>query len=237
MWFITYYLLGLILIPGLIYAIVTQNKVQSTFKTYSKVNASSGLTAHEACKRILNQAGIFDVEIKRVSGNLTDHYNPQDKTLALSDSVYNSTSIAALGVAAHEAGHAIQHAQGYAYLKLRNGIARVSNIMSNLLLPLVIIGLILSALAYTQIGNAFVIGGCVFFGMSVLFSLVTLPVEFNASKRALANLTSSCTLDTTEVKGAKAVLNAAAQTYVAALVVSVLSFLRFILAFLITRNE
>ena len=237
MWLITYYLLGIIILPGIIYAIIAQNKVQSTFKAYSKVNASNGMTAKDACQRILQQAGITDVKIQPIQGNLTDNYNPTDKTLNLSDSVYNSSSIAAIGVAAHEAGHAIQHAQGYKMMKVRTALIHVSNFASGMLLPLIIIGVILSALAYTALGNIFIIIGCVTFGLSVLISLVTLPVEFDASKRALANLTSSCTLDTTEVKGAKAVLNAAAQTYVAALVVSVLSFLRFILAFLITRNE
>ena len=237
MWMITYYLLGIILLPGIIYATITQTRVQKTFNTFSKVHASTGLTAREACTRILNQAGIYDVQIKRVAGNLTDHYNPTDKTLALSDNVYDSTSIAALGVAAHEAGHAIQHAQGYKFLKVRSALAHISNFMSGMLLPLIIIGIILSALAYTSIGSYFVIGGCVFFGISVLFSLVTLPVEFDASKRALANLTASCTLDDTEVKGAKQVLSAAAQTYVAALVVSILSLLRFVLSFIIARQE
>lgn len=237
MWLITYYLLGIIILPGIIYAIVAQNKVQRTFKTYSKVVASNGMTAKDACQRILQQAGITDVSIQHISGDLTDNYNPTNKTLNLSDSVYNSSSIAAIGVAAHEAGHAIQHAQGYKMMRVRTGLIRISNFCSNMLLPLIIIGVILSALAYTQMGNIFIIIGCVTFGLSVLVSLVTLPVEFDASKRALACLTSSCTLDGTEVKGAKAVLGAAAQTYVASLVVSVLSFLRFILAFLITRNE
>lgn len=237
MWFITYYLLGIILIPGIIYAIVTQNKVQSTFKTFSEINSETGLTAKEACERILQQKGITDVSVVKTSGHLTDNYNPTNKTLSLSDSVYNSTSIASIGVAAHEAGHAIQHAEGYKFLKLRSGLIRVSNFMSNMLLPLIIIGIILSALAYTSIGSIFVIGGCVFFGVSVIISLVTLPVEFNASKRALACLTSSCVLSETETKGARQVLSAAAQTYVASLVVSILSFLRFILSILLTREE
>lgn len=237
MWFITYYLLGIILLPGIIYAIVTQNKVQSTFKTFSKVPAETGLTARDACEKILAQSGITDVEIVKISGNLTDNYNPTNKTLSLSDSVYNSTSIAAIGVAAHEAGHAIQHAQGYKFMKIRSGLITVSNIMSNMLLPLIIIGIILSALSYTSVGNIFVIGGCAFFGLSVIISLVTLPVEFDASKRALANLSASGVLLPNEVKGAKQVLSAAAQTYVASLIVSVLSFLRFLFAFLLIREE
>ena len=236
-WYLTYYLLGLILIPGIIYSIVVQTKVQSTFREFSEVPSNSNITAKEACEQILRKSGITDVQIKQTPGNLTDHYNPSKKTLNLSDSVYNSTSIAAIGVAAHEAGHAIQHAKGYGFLKLRSGLATISNIFSYMLWPLIIIGIILSALAYTSIGSAFVIGGCVFFGLSVLFSLVTLPVEFNASKRALAVLTDFNILDKTETAGAKRVLSAAAQTYVASLVVSVLSLIRFLLSILITREQ
>lgn len=234
--FITYILLGVILIPGIIYAVSTQAKVQNTFKVYSDVASSKGLTARDACQKILQNAGIYDVKIQQIAGNLTDNYNPTNKTLSLSTSVCNSTSIAALGVAAHEAGHAIQHAQGYSYLKLRNGLAVISNVMSNMMLPLMIVAIILSALSYTSAGSIFAIIGCAFFGFSVIFSLVTLPVEFNASNRALENLVACGALDNTEVKGAKQVLSAAAQTYVASLVISILSFLRFLLAVLISRE-
>ena len=237
MWYIVYYLLGIILLPGIIYSLIVQNKVNKAFKTYSKVNSSKGITTKEACETILRHAGVSGVKIQPIAGNLTDNYNTANKTLSLSEGVYNSTSIAALGVAAHEVGHAIQDAQGYGFLRLRKGLAVLSNVMSSMLWPLIIIGLVLSALAYTDIGSYFVIGGCIFFGLSVLVSLVTLPVEFDASKRALNALVSSNRLDSTEVKGAKIVLNAAAQTYVAGLVVSILGFLRFILSILIMRNQ
>lgn len=235
--YLMYYLMGLILLPGIIYSCIVQSKVKSAFNTYSKVQSSKGLTARDACERILRQAGITDVKIQQIAGELTDNYNTKNKTLSLSESVYNSTSISALGVAAHEAGHAIQHATGYAPLKIRHAVGTLSNICSKMLLPLLLVGIIFSAMSYFTWGNIFLWGGVGFFGLSVIFSLVTLPVEFDASKRALANLVDSGALDTTEVRGAKVVLNAAAQTYVAALVVSVLSLLRFVLAVLITRNN
>ncbi|MDD4408710.1 MAG: zinc metallopeptidase [Clostridia bacterium] len=239
MFYFTYILMGIILLPGIIYAVVVQSRVSNAFKTYSKVPSVKGITAQDACKMLLQNAGITDVEIVRIKGYLTDHYNPKTKTLGLSEGVYNSTSISALGIAAHEAGHAIQHAENYAPLKTRNVLGTLSNICSNMLWPLVIIGILLSAFSSsgTSLGDIFLWGGVIFFGISVIFSIATLPVEFNASKRALANLTDGGILDTTEVKGAKVVLSAAAQTYVAALVVSILSFLRFILAIFIIRND
>lgn len=236
-WYITYIILGVILLPGLIYAGVVQARVQTAFKTYARVHASTGITAEMACKRVLQQAGVYDVQIRKIAGELTDNYNPTNKTLSLSQSVYGSSSISALGVACHEAGHAIQHAEGYKYLRLRSGLATLSAIGNKLLLPLIIVGLVLMVLSYTSFGGIFVIGGCVIFGFSVIFSLVTLPVEFNASKRALAALQSACVLDGTEVKGAKVVLDAAAKTYVAGLIVSVLGFLRFILSIWLTSRE
>ncbi|MDD4815990.1 MAG: zinc metallopeptidase [Clostridia bacterium] len=236
MFYLTYYIMGILVLPGLIYAIIVQAKVHNAFNTYKTVHSSKGYTAKDACKIILTRAGITDVEIKAISGNLTDNYNPKTKTLSLSESVYNSTSISALGVAAHEAGHAIQHADGYAFLKIRSSLVVVSNICSTLLWPLIIIGMIFSFGAYTSLGDVFLWAGVIFFGVSVVLSLVTLPVEFNASSRALTCLVDSGALDTTEVKGAKVVLNAAAQTYVASLVVSILYFIRFIASILIYRE-
>lgn len=235
--FLTYYLMGVILIPGIIYAIVVQTRVLNAFNTYKKVLSSKGITAQDACKKLLLNAGVTDVTISRISGEMTDNYNPRTKVLSLSDSVYNSTSISALGVAAHEAGHAIQHAENYAPLKMRNALATLSGVFSKLLWPLIIIGIILSAFSYLVVGEVFLWAGVIFFGVSVIFSLITLPVEFNASKRALVNLVEGGVLDTTEVKGAKVVLNAAAQTYVAALVISILNLLRFLLAIFASRSE
>lgn len=237
MFYLTYILMGVILIPGIIYAIVVQTRVSNAFKTYNKVLSSKGITAQEACKKLLLNAGITDVTITRISGEMTDNYNPRTKVLSLSDSVYNSTSISALGVAAHEAGHAIQHAENYAPLKTRNVLATISGVCSKLLWPLIIVGIVLSAFSYLIAGEIFLWAGVIFFGLSVIFSLVTLPVEFNASKRALTNLVDGGVLDTTEVKGAKVVLDAAAQTYVAALIIAVLSLLRFLFAILASRSE
>ncbi|MDD2445359.1 MAG: zinc metallopeptidase [Clostridia bacterium] len=237
MFYLTYYLMGLVLIPGIIYAIVVQNKVNNTFKTYQKVQSIKGVNAQDTCKKILQNAGITDVEIVKTKGVLTDNYNPKTKVLSLSEGVYGSTSISALGVAAHEAGHAVQHAENYAPLKLRKVMGTLSTITSRLLWPLLIIGILLSAFSSLYLGEIFLWAGVAFFAISVIFSLITLPVEFNASKRAMSSLVSVGALDETEVKGAKVVLNAAAQTYVAALVVAILSFLRFFLAILISRND
>jgi len=237
MFYLTYYLMGILLLPGLIYAIVVQTRVSRAFRTYSKTLSSKGLTAQEACKKLLTNAGVTDVTITRIGGEMTDNYNPKTKVLSLSDSVYNSTSISALGVAAHEAGHAIQHAENYAPLKTRNVLGAISNVCSKVLWPFIIIGILLSAFSYFSMGEIFLWAGVIFFGVSVIFSLVTLPVEFNASKRALTNLVDGGVLDTTEVKGAKVVLDAAAQTYVAALIISILYLLRFVLAIFVSRSE
>lgn len=234
---IVYYLLGILLVPGIIYASIVQAKVNSTFQKYAVVANSKNLTAKEVCQKILQWAGITDVEIQHISGDLTDNYDPKTKKLSLSDKVYNSTSISALGVAAHEAGHAIQDAENYFFIKIRHGLIVFNNICSKLLWPMVIVGLILSAFTYTSIGSIFIVIGLIFFGMTFLISLTTLPVEFNASKRALSCLVETGTLDQTEVKGAKAVLSAAAQTYVASLIIAILSMLRFLLAIFITKEN
>ena len=236
--YFTYILMGVILLPGIIYASVVSARVNSAFKTYANVFSSKGITAEKACEMILHNAGVRDVKIVKISGHLTDNYNPTNKTLSLSESVYGSTSLSALGVAAHEAGHAIQHAQGYSLLKIRSLVGKVSNLASSLLWPLIIVGIIFSALSMFDWGNIFLWGGVGFFSLSLIFSLVTLPVETNASKRALNNLVESNILDNTEVRGAKVVLNAAAKTYVAALVVSAIMLLRFVLSFLmVSRND
>ena len=227
MWFITYYLLGIILIPGIIYAIITQNKVQSTFKTFSEINSETGLTAKDACERILQQSGITDVNVVKISGHLTDNYNPTNKTLSLSESVYNSTSIASIGVAAHEAGHAIQHAESYFPVKLRTAMVPITNFGSSLSLPLIMISLF-SGL------EALFIAGILLYSLSTFFQLVTLPVEFNASKRAINELRKSNTMSEEELNGVKKVLTAAALTYVAALLVSLMSLLRLLL---MSRNR
>lgn len=235
-----FYLLGIILLPGIILATWAQIKVSSTYKKYSEVIGYRGLTGADVAKEILTSEGILDVEVLGVGGSeLSDHYNSKTKKINLSQSVYAGTSIAALGVAAHEAGHAIQDAKGYKPLKLRSALAKASTITSSLLWPLVIMGIIFN-FAYVGglWGQIFLWAGCAFFGISVIFSLITLPVEYNASNRALKLLVATGCVDDMEVQGAKQVLNAAALTYVAALIVSILSLLRFVLFFFMnSRNR
>ncbi|WP_102409994.1 zinc metallopeptidase [Beduinella massiliensis] len=214
----------IIVLPALLLALYAQSKVSSTFNRYSKVYARSGLTAAQAADAIMRQNGITDVRIERVRGNLTDHYDPRARILRLSDGVYDSTSIAALGVAAHEAGHAVQHAQGYMPLEIRNVFAPVASIGSNAAIPLFILGLLFS-------WEPLVTVGLVCFSFAVVFSLITLPVEFNASSRAVASLSGYGYLSQEETDGAQKVLNAAALTYVASALTAILQLARlFILS-------
>ena len=223
-WDNTYFL---VLIGAVISAIASSN-VSSTFQKFSTVSNAGRVTAQDAAARILRGAGIHDVRIERIRGNLTDHYSPNEKVLRLSDSVYNSTSVAAIGVAAHECGHAIQHAHGYAALKLRSAAVGVANIGSKLSWPIILLGL---ALGYAQLARV----GVFLFTFVVLFQLITLPVEFNASNRAMRILEDSGMLGGEELRGASKVLRAAALTYVAALFSSVLQLLRLFL--LVQRGE
>ena len=179
------------------------------------------MTGRDAAERVLHQAGIYDVRIERVNGSLTDHYSPKEKVLRLSDSVYSSTSVAAIGVAAHECGHAIQHAVGYSPLKLRSAAVPVANIGSNLYWPIILLGLLFSAPMLTNIGIILI---C----FVVLFQVITLPVEFNASRRALAILNDNGILEGRELSSARKVLSAAAMTYVAATATSLAQLLRLI---------
>ena len=211
----------LLVITGII-AVVAQIRVSSSFAKYSKVESRTGLTGAEAAERILHSKGIYDVRIQHIAGSLTDNYNPTDKTLNLSDATYNSRSVAAIGVAAHECGHAIQHAIGYAPLEFRSAIVPVANFGSTLSWPLFLIGL------FSGI-RPLVTAGIVLFSLAVLFQLVTLPVEINASSRALKMLQSTGILGSDETKGARKVLTAAAMTYVAALAASILQLLRLLI--------
>ena len=212
----------LLVLAGLILCLLAQAGVKSTFAKYSRVRSRSGLTGAEAARQVLNSAGIYDVSIQRVSGNLTDHYDPRTKVLRLSDSTYASASVAAVGVAAHECGHAIQHQKGYGPLMLRSTLVPAANIGSQLAWPIFFAGLIFSM-------QPLLTAGIVLFGLAVLFQLVTLPVEINASTRAVKIL-SGTGLVTEEEKGrVKKVLTAAALTYVAALASSLLQLLRLII--------
>ena len=212
----------LLLVIGMVLSLLASAKVKSTFSVYSRVRSASGLTGADAARRILRMSGITDVTVVPISGSLTDHYDPGSKKLALSQDVYDKTSVAAIGVAAHECGHAIQHAIGYAPLEFRSAIVPVANFGSTLSWPLFLIGL------FSGI-RPLVTAGIVLFSLAVLFQLVTLPVEINASSRALKMLQSTGILGTDETRGARKVLTAAAMTYVAALAASILQLLRLLI--------
>ena len=206
---------------------IVQAKLQSVFKKYSKVMFPGGLTGKDVAERMLHDNGIYDVKVVSTPGHLTDHYNPSNKTLNLSDSVYGSTSVAAVGVAAHECGHAIQHQQGYVPLTLRSAIVPVANLGSTLAWPLILIGLF-----FTSNTGTFLIDlGILCFSFAVLFQLVTLPVEFNASHRALRILGEQGILSDSELPYTRKVLKAAALTYVASAAASILQLLRLVLLF------
>ena len=215
-----YYLI--LVVPALLISLWAQLKVKSTFNRYEQVYARQGITAAQAARRILDQNGLYGVRIEMTGGKLTDHYDPRTNVIRLSQSVYNSPSVAALGVAAHEAGHAVQYGVNYLPIKIRNGLVPITNICSSLSIPLVIIGFLMSA-------RPLVIAGILLFAAVAVFQIVTLPVEFNASRRAIAVLGESGMLDEGELQGAKRVLNAAAMTYVAALLVSLAQLLRLVL--------
>lgn len=217
----------ILVIPGLLLGLWAQMRVSSAFKKYSAVHARNGMSADEVARSMLNQAGCGEVSIRSVSGNLTDHYDPRNNTLRLSDGVYGSTSVAAIGVAAHECGHAMQQHEGYAPLKLRSALVPVVNLGSNLYFPIFLLGLLFSWEPLIYVGIA-----C--FALTLVFSLVTLPVEFNASGRALRVLEQQGYLSSEEMDGARAVLSAAAMTYVAAAISSLLQLVRLLI---IARNR
>ncbi len=219
-----YYLIYVL--PALILTMWASARVKSTYAKYAKQAAASGMTAEAVVRRILAGAGLSHIGIERVAGELTDHYDPKAGVIRLSEGVANSSSIAAIGVAAHECGHAIQHAQAYTPIRIRQAIIPATNIASRLAIPMVLIGILLGAYAEQMISVAYL--GVILFGFSVLFQLVTLPVEFNASSRALVILSDTGTLTSGEIPGARKVLNAAAMTYVAALAVSVMQLLRLL---------
>ena len=212
----------LILIPAILLSMWAQSQVSSAFSKYSKVRAQGGVTADQVARMLLTRFGLGSMPINRIAGELTDNYNPSNRTLNLSESVYNNPSIASIGVAAHEVGHAIQHSQLYAPLMFRNSIVPVVNIASQASMPLFIIGL--------AVGNSMLLNlGIILFTGSIIFHLVTLPVELDASSRALKLLQQTGTLTSDELAGARKVLNAAALTYVAAALMSVLQLVRLLM--------
>ena len=223
----------LILIPAMIFAFWAQARVNSTFKKFAKIHNRRGLTGADAARRVLDANGLYHVRIEHVSGHLTDHYDPRENVIRLSNATYASTGIAAVGVAAHEAGHAVQHAQGYVPIKVRAAIIPITNFGSRLAMPLFILGLLFAGGSYAggAIGTTLMLAGILFFSFSTLFQLVTLPTEFNASSRAMKALEDGGLLAADELPAARATLSAAAMTYVAALATSLASLLRLILIF------
>ena len=213
---------GVIMIPVLLFSFYCQIKVKRAFRRYSSVHAMCGMTGAQAAARLLQLNGITDVQIRQIGGTLTDYYDPKNKEICLSGDVYNATSVAAIGVACHEAGHACQHAQGYAPLKIRNAAIPATRIGSSLGIPLVLLGVVFT-------WRPLIMVGIVLYALVALFQLLTLPVEFNASRRALQTIESNQFLTEQEYRGAKKVLTAAALTYVAALASALATLLRLLL--------
>lgn len=218
MFWIDYWYIVLVL-PAMIFAFWAQYRVQSTFNKYSRISTRAGITGADAARMVLRANGVGNVDIRETQGNLTDHFDPRNNAIYLSSAVYGGTGVAAVGVAAHEAGHAVQYARSYAPMKLRAAIIPVTQLGSNLAMPLVLLGILFAIppLAYA---------GVIAFGASTLFQLVTLPVEFNASRRAMEAIGGSGYFGEEEASGARRVLTAAAMTYVAALAVSLANLLR-----------
>lgn len=219
----------ILIFPVLLISMYAQYKVKHTFNIYSQVECEKGLTGYSAARQILDANGLSDVAIERVSGQLTDHYDPKANVIRLSDAVYATPSVAAVGVAAHEAGHAVQHAKGYVPIKIRNGILPLAQIGSTIAFPLILIGIIFEGI------RILVPVGIVLYAAVFLFQLVTLPVEFNASGRAISILGSSAMLAPDEVSGVKKVLSAAAMTYVAAMLTALAQLVRLLI--LAGRND
>jgi len=220
----------ILILIGMLLSVAAQGYVKSTYAKYSRVRSRSGLTGAQVAERILHQAGIYDVRVEHIAGNLTDHYDPRSKVVRLSDAVCNSTSVAAQAVAAHECGHVIQDATGYSALRFRNQLVPVAQFGANISWPLILVGFFLN-------GQFLITFGILLFSLAVLFQLVTLPVEFNASSRALKVLEQNGILGSDEISGSKKVLKAAALTYVAAAAASILQLLRLLLLFNRRNND
>ena len=218
-----------LILPCMIFSLIASSRVNSTFKKYSQQYSQRRITGAEAARRVLQHNGVTGVRIERVAGSLTDHYDPRTNVIRLSDSVYSSTSTAAIGVAAHEAGHAVQYARDYAPIKLRAAIIPLTNFGSKLAMPLILAGILLTFLG--SLSTLLVYLGIAAFGLSFVFQLITLPVEFNASQRAIRAIEDAQLLTSEEQKGAEKTLKAAAMTYVAAMAVALAQLLRLIMLF------
>ena len=217
----------ILLVIGMVLSLAASARVKSTFAIYNRVRSASGLTGAEAASRILHMAGITDVSVVPIAGSLTDHYDPRSRQIALSQDVYDKTSVAAIGVAAHECGHAIQHARGYVPLKMRSAFVPIANFGSMLAWPVIIIGALMNNRSSMMIIDI----GIILFSFAVIFQLITLPVEFDASRRAMMMLRSQGILGENELNGTRKVLTAAALTYVASAAAAILQLLRIILLF------
>lgn len=216
-----------IVLPAMLFAMIASAGVNSTFAKYSKQYSSRGVTGAQAARLVLDRNGLQNIPIEQIPGKLSDHYDPRANVIRLSSDVYNGTSTASIGVACHEVGHAIQHATGYTPIKIRSAIVPITNIGSKLAVPLIIIGIICSSLGEFFVWLAYI--GLIGFALTAIFQLVTLPTEFNASRRALATIRDNNILTPEELKGSRKVLTAAAMTYVAALAVAVAQLLRLII--------
>lgn len=232
--FFDYYMMGIILLPGILLAIYAQTKVMSTFKKFNQVLAQCGRTASEVARLFLDNAGLHHIKIVKVRGHLTDYYDHKKQIIALSESVHDSQSIASIGIACHEVGHAIQYKTRYAPIMLRNWVIHVCSITDKFLWLLILVG---ALLYYTPLGMYLIWIGVGIFALSVILNLITLPCEYNASKRATHLLQQSTILSPAETEGANKVLKSAALTYVASLVISLLNLLRFVLSLLVTGSR
>ena len=224
-----------LVLPAMLFAMWASARVNSTFEKYKKTRNVRGMTGADAARWVLDRNGLTNVRIEHIQGSLTDHYDPSANVVRLSDDVYSSTSTAAIGVACHEVGHAIQHATNYAPVKIRTAIVPITNIGAKLSVPLIIIGLLLSSMGEVFVMIAYI--GCALFGLVTVFQLVTLPTEFNASSRALKTIEETNLLQGEELNQAKKVLSAAAMTYVAALAVSLAQLMRFLIIVGGRRND
>ena len=235
---VLYIIAGALILPAIIFSLVAQVKVQSNFNKYKQQQSEISLPAHKIVERVLAEKGIDDVTVKEIYGSLNDNYNPKTKTISLSSEVYNSTSIAAIGIAMHECGHALQYKENYFPMKIRNLVVPIANFSSRLLLPLVFIGMIFNFLFIGGVlGLTFIWAGVLFYGIMFLLELVTLPIEYNASSRAKNVLLENEYLTREELKGTSKVLNSAALTYLASMIVSLLYFLRFLFVILSVTNR
>lgn len=235
--YLVYYILGFVMLPGIILGIWAQFKVHSTFEKYNSIPTKKGRSAKEVARIMLNGGGCTDTEIKEIRGELTDNYNPKNNTVSLSESVANQNTVSAIGVAAHEIGHVFQHKQNYVPVKIRGALVPVLNVSSYFMWPLIILGLIFEIAYYSTWATALIYIGVGIYALNTIFCLVTLPVEMNASKRAYKMLVGTNEMTVEEANSAKEVLDAAALTYVAALITSILSFLRVLLFIFAMRGD